>query len=523
MKKFLNGLLYSKPAVLIYTALSALALLVYYSFRTSFVFVDKSLFSGFSLMLFVIALLNTFLLTSFSVAKMKASKCCDKKAFKIIQFISEVFAVVFAIVAFINIITAGSETLSVAVRLCKQNLPLWTSAVIITAALFIVPNIKNGAVKKTVAVIMTAVMVFGIYSAVFPVTPFSFTSGPVVFDNGTEYCVAFSTNDNGAAYIEYEYEGESIRVYDSDNGRKTADVIHKICVPYEHLNGNTYQVFAARVIDELSYGGRSGKTIESEKITFNSPQGDDFSVLSVSDWHTHNKLAEETVLSNFGAYEAVILLGDCSPGMMFKEEVSDYLLSFASDLTKGEIPVIFARGNHETRGGEADSLASYIGYDNFYYTAKLGNYNFIVLDSGEDKEDSHVEYGGMVVYEQNRKEMVEWLETLENDDNAKTIALSHDYEICIEDDLSERAHNKLDELNVSFLVSGHWHTTDFIDTTENIEGKTFNYPILIDGGINADGSGTFVASMLYLSNDKIDVKAVSSDGDEIISETAYWR
>lgn len=514
MKKFLNSLFFSKCTAILCMIGSAVSVLLNYAFRFGYVFIDNTLFNGFSFGLFIIALVNTVLLVAVSVLKMKGSDKCDKKGFKVLQVISELFAVIFFIVVIVNFIVSGRESSSVAIKLCEEILPMWLAVVGVTTALFIIPNISKKGIKKAVSVVMSVIMVFAVYSALFPTSVYKFTSSPVVFDNGDAYSVVFTTNDNGTAYVEYEYQGESIRVYDEDNGRKKASTIHTITVPYEQLSGNTYKVSSTRVIDELSYGGRSGKTIESESIAFNDNFGDNVNVLTVSDWHTHNKIAQETA-AQLGEYNAVILLGDCAPGLMFTQEVEDYLISFAADLTGGEMPVLFARGNHETRGREAGNLSSYIGYDNFYYTTKLGNYNFIVLDSGEDKTDDHSEYGGMVVYEQNRQKMVDWLTTLENTEHSKTIAFSHDKGICIEEDLSQTAHNKLDELNVSLLVSGHYHSTEFFDESP--------YPVLVDGGINADGDGTYVASMLSISQDKIDVKSVNSDGETTISETVLWR
>ncbi len=104
--------------------------------------------------------------------------------------------------------------------------------------------------------------------------------------------------------------------YDENNGRKKADTIHTVHVPYEQLSGNTYKVFSTHIIDELSYGGRSGKTIESEAVLFKDNLGEHFNILSVSDWHTHNEKAKKAV-SCLEDYQAVILLGDCAPGMMF--------------------------------------------------------------------------------------------------------------------------------------------------------------------------------------------------------------
>lgn len=515
MKKFLNTLFFGKYSALAFAAVAAVASLLDYSFRFSFVFIDNSVFSGFSLILFIVSVLAAAFLTAAASLKMRNSHCCDKKWFKAIQCISVIYTVFMTIVVLISFITAGSESSPVALTFCKQLLPLWVAIVAVAFVSFILPNIKKSAVKKVFSAVIAVALAVVIYSSVFPVTPYKFTSAPVVFDNGEDYSVVFTTSDIGTAYVEYEYNGKNIRIFDENNGRKNGDsIIHTIHVPYEQLSGNTYKVFSTRVIDELSYGGRSGKTIESESINFSDNLGKNVNALTVSDWHTRNELAKKAV-AQVGDYNAVLLVGDCAPGLMVPEDVEKYLIQFAADLSKGTMPVIFARGNHETRGKEACKLADYLGMDKFYFTTKLGDYNFIVLDSGEDKNDDHPEYGGMVAYEQHIEKMVEWLNGLENQSGSKTIAISHSDEICIEQELSKSALSKLDKMNVSLLVSGHLHKNEI--------RRAEPFSTLIDGGINAAGKDTYVASMLNITPDGIKVISVDTDGKTTAEDTFDWR
>ncbi|MBO5269618.1 MAG: serine/threonine protein phosphatase, partial [Clostridia bacterium] len=67
----------------------------------------------------------------------------------------------------------------------------------------------------------------------------------------------------------------------------------------------------------------------------------------------------------------------------------------AAGVTKGRIPVVFARGNHDTRGKYAERLANHTPTDNgrSYYSVRLGKLWMLVLDCGEDKNDDHAEYG----------------------------------------------------------------------------------------------------------------------------------
>lgn len=120
----------------------------------------------------------------------------------------------------------------------------------------------------------------------------------------------------------------------------------------------------------------------------------------------------------------------------------------------------------------------------------------------------------MVDYQSYRTDMVEWLESLEKTDN-KTIALCHSPEICIETDLSDRALSKLDSMGISLLASGHLHELDFDDSGA--------FPVFVDGGVDADGSGSFVASIMHISSDGIELCSADTDGQILLSEQVLWR
>lgn len=82
MKKFLNSLFFSKYTAILCMIVSAVSVLLNYAFRFGYVFIDNTLFNGFSFGLFIIALLNTVLLAAVSVLNMKGSDKCDKRALK---------------------------------------------------------------------------------------------------------------------------------------------------------------------------------------------------------------------------------------------------------------------------------------------------------------------------------------------------------------------------------------------------------------------------------------------------------
>ena len=83
----------------------------------------------------------------------------------------------------------------------------------------------------------------------------------------------------------------------------------------------------------------------------------------------------------------------------------------ATKLFASEIPMYYTRGNHETRGAFATEFQRYFSpkEENIYYTFRQGPICFVVLDTGEDKPDSDIEYAGITVYDEYRTEQAEWL------------------------------------------------------------------------------------------------------------------
>ena len=110
--------------------------------------------------------------------------------------------------------------------------------------------------------------------------------------------------------------------------------------------------------------------------------------------------------------------------------------------------------------------------------------------------------------------MVSWLETLQPTQK-HTVALCHALEICREEDLSAAALAKLDALGVSLLASGHEHVLDY-----RTDGR---FPVLVDGGQDANGMFTFVASMLHFTPDGVDIVSADQDGSVLLETTAAWK
>ncbi len=521
----------SITASVIFTLLSLLATIFFRCFDLWWVFIDHTVgINHFCEGLLTFAALNTTVMGIISFVRIRCIKKGDTplyqgKAHKILFGISAilslvlfVFVVGYSISLFFDE-NSGVLRLKLAEYLTKALLPV----ALISLALYYPAMCKKA--KHVVAAIVVIACTLWIVNSFYPLNDYKITSDPVVIDTSEEYSVVFSTNDYGTAYIEYTYEGKDYKVYDHTAGRLNCDSkIHNIQVPYEHLRNNTYTIGSTRVIDDFSYGSRLGKNVVSQEYTLAYNDSDDQTYLVISDWHTYLDEAY-TAISYLGEYDSVILLGDSAPGVDYEDDVIKNTVKFAGTVSGGSKPVIYVRGNHETRGSYANDLPKALGLDELYYITQVGPYSFIVLDSGEDKEDSHHEYGGLTDYGSYRADMIEWLKTAETE-NEKVIALSHSWEISdVEEELSFIAWDEIDRIGARLMLSGHSHQCRFLSSeAENKEGEIFTaHPDIIgymDGGHN--GTEIYIASMLTLSTDGFEIKAVNNFGEEIQSKSFKW-
>ena len=120
------------------------------------------------------------------------------------------------------------------------------------------------------------------------------------------------------------------------------------------------------------------------------------------------------------------MLSSPSDNPFIVETLFKKFLKFVSDISKGLVPVVFSRGNHDTRGELAEKFADFFPANNkkTYYSFDLGCLGGVVLDCGEDKLDNHEEYGGVNVFEKYRMDETLFLKELPKK-NTLSFAVSH--------------------------------------------------------------------------------------------------
>ena len=187
--------------------------------------------------------------------------------------------------------------------------------------------------------------------------------------------------------------------------------------------------------------------------------------------------------------DMVFFNGDMVSSVPNEQVLFDGFLDTAVKSFANNIPFYYVRGNHETRGKAASKFLSYFPTttDKPYYTINHGNTFFIVLDGGEDKPDSNIEYYETAAYDDYRKEEAEWLKrVVESEEcrNAKYRVVLLHMPTILGSKLWHGARHAtecfipiLNKANITVMLCGHTHKYSFNNTPETTAAT---FPILVN-------------------------------------------
>ena len=162
------------------------------------------------------------------------------------------------------------------------------------------------------------------------------------------------------------------------------------------------------------YSVSYGATAESEAFTFTTldPNKAAFSFLMWNDIHDDSQRLEAMFKDvSWDGVDFAVLNGDMINDFVRPDQPFRGFYDACANRFGKSLPMVFVRGNHETRGPMARRLADYFPGRNgrFYWSFDHGPAHFVVLDSGEDKPDDDKEYAGLVDFAPYRQEQAEWL------------------------------------------------------------------------------------------------------------------
>lgn len=200
--------------------------------------------------------------------------------------------------------------------------------------------------------------------------------------------------------------------YDHSNGIiRSSTRMHRVTVPKEKLDeAGAYTISYRKIIDRKPYFPETEEECTATYTFRPVPNEGDVHIYHLSD--THGKFEYPAKAADFFGDELdlFVLNGDV-PDHSGSVENFDLIFRLCESATHGERTCIFSRGNHDTRGFYAENIAEYTPTENghSYFSFRVGSVWGMVLDCGEDKPDTHAEYGHTVCCHAFREEETEYL------------------------------------------------------------------------------------------------------------------
>ena len=215
--------------------------------------------------------------------------------------------------------------------------------------------------------------------------------------------------------------------YDDANGiLKSNNYVHKVEIPMSELDREkSYTLCYRKMINRTPYFPESEDTVEL-KYPFKPVEGSNINIYHISDAHN----MEEPPI-NAGKYfgdnlDLLILNGDI-PDHSGDTANFNSIYRICSGITEGSLPIVFSKGNHDTRGIYGEAFHEYTPSNNGrpYYTFRLGSLWGLVLDCGEDKDDSHDAYSYTTCFHNYRLKETKWLEDVVNQEMYNENGIEH--------------------------------------------------------------------------------------------------
>lgn len=330
------------------------------------------------------------------------------------------------------------------------------------------------------------------------------THGPYLCDMTTDgVTIVWTTNKPALSWVEIVlddsksfYSKEHPKHFETIAGRKLTDrTLHRVRINHLKAGSNyCYRIFSKEVLDmkknnNVLYGKTVASNVYSKKpLMFKTyrDKGDSCSFVVFNDIHGKSELITNWSKDiDYNKIDFVTFNGDMSNSVESEEQIFNDYIDASVNIFASETPIIFNRGNHETRGIFSDKLLNYFPTQdgNFYQIYRLGSICFLVLDCGEDKPDSDIEYGELADYDKYREEESKWLKKVVESDDFKT-ASSRIVFLHIpppigdwhgNDELCRLFMPILEKANIDVMFSGHTHRYSF-----HPAGSKTSFPIIVN-------------------------------------------
>lgn len=231
--------------------------------------------------------------------------------------------------------------------------------------------------------------------------------------------VMWRTAEPSYSWIEYGTDTGNLNVARTvENGIVAADIIqHKVRIT--GLLPDTkyfYRICSKKVLKYKAYSKELGFEEKSDFFSFTTlgTTRTDFTCLIFTDLHDNTILFDKLmnqVHSHGIEFDFSIFNGDIFNDPVSESQILNLVTHYNQGVDAANKPAVYLRGNHEIRGPYAMQWPTFFDFenDNTYFAFSYGDTRFVFLDNGEDKNDGHIEYSGLVDFDGFRNRQTEWL------------------------------------------------------------------------------------------------------------------
>lgn len=343
----------------------------------------------------------------------------------------------------------------------------------------------------------------------------------------SEVTIVWTANKPSIGWVElapddgsHFYRTERPKFFNAKNGIKLTSTVHSVRLT--GLQPGTryrYRVYSQEVVSHVgwrvTYGNVAATSVYGKqplafKTSDHNRQSVNFAM--INDIHGKSDVLEKLVSHcDLKTTDMFLFNGDMVSIFNSEKEIFDGFMDKATELFASELPMYYTRGNHETRGSFATAFQDYFSpkQEHIYYMFRQGPVCFVILDSGEDKPDSDLEYAGITVYDQYRTEQAEWLakvlESKEYKEAPFKVVVCHippfggwhgDQEV------AEKFIPLLNKADVDIMLCGHLHRY-----VRNEPKDGVRFPVIVNS------NNTILKAEAQLG--KLSIKILDLEGKEV--------
>jgi len=348
---------------------------------------------------------------------------------------------------------------------------------------------------------------------------------PVVFVLHDTYHIMVPVTNTCMMWVKV---GENCYYDDSNGIMRSADHIHRMIVPKEALDqAKGYTICEEEVLERKAYFTVTGE-IRERYFPFQPVEPGCTRCYHIADTHNRTKEPIKAAL-NYGKIDFLILNGDVPEDSGCVENF-DTIYEIAAGITHGRIPVVYARGNHDLRGVYAEKIGEYTPNEkgNTYYSFRLGDIWGLVLDCGEDKDDSHPEYGHTVCCHRFRQQQTRFIRQIiecakqeyESEGILHRMVVVHNpFTECMEapfdieqDIFHEWVALLRENVKPNLMICGHMHTLEIYEPGGPKDHHGQTWPVVVGA---QPGKDSFGGAGFVFREDGVEVIFNDDQGQEL--------